>query len=97
MSFPGPHELPDDAEPLERHQYPPWVQFHLDLMEAKQAGRQEGLLSAGRECLFQVLRARFGVVSGELHIRILRVTKFARLRDALVRALHVTTPDELTL
>ena len=60
-------------------------------------GRDEGLLLARREDVLDVLRDRFTTIPPAVEARIRAAADPARLKAALLQALHINAPDELTL
>ena len=65
--------------------------------EGVMIGRDEGLLLARREDVLDVLRDRFTTIPPAVEARIRAAADPARLKAALLQALHINAPDELTL
>ena len=63
----------------------------------RQEGRQEGVVATRQEDLLDILRDRFGAVPEAVEARVLAATDPAALKVAIRAALHVASPDDLTL
>ena len=60
-------------------------------------GIEKGELKTRQSTLLDILRDRFGEVSAEVELRILAVTEVARLQHAILRAIRISTIDDLEL
>ena len=80
---------------------PKWLRDILEASSTFQAIMREGYLEGyaigQRETLLEVLRYRFTRIPLELEARISGITHYTRLKAALRQALHINSPDELTL
>ena len=71
--------------------------YQAILREGRQEGRQEGVVATRQEALLDILRDRFGAVPEAVEARVLATTDAAALKAAIPAALHVASPDDLTL
>jgi len=60
-------------------------------------GREEGEIKGEQNSLLMILRDRFGEVPAEIESRIRAVTEAARLQHAILRAIRISTIDDLEL
>lgn len=73
------------------------VTYQAILREGQEKGRDEGRIETAREAVLDVLRDRFTTVPPAVEARIRAAIDLSRLKAALRQALHVASPDELTL
>ncbi len=75
--------------------------YQAILEEGEIKGREEGqaigLLKGEQNSLLMILRDRFGDVPAEVESRIRAVTEAARLQHAILRAIRISTIDDLEL
>ena len=67
------------------------------LEKGREEGREEGVLKTRQTTLLDILRDRFGDVPAEVESRIRAVTEAARLQHAILRAIRISTIDDLEL
>ncbi len=67
------------------------------LEKGREEGQALGLLKGEQNSLLMILRDRFGEVSAEVESRIRSVTEAARLQHAILRAIRISTIDDLEL
>ena len=65
--------------------------------EGELKGREEGEIKTRQSTLLDILRDRFGEVPAEVETRIRAVTEAARLQHAILRAIRISTIDDLEL
>ena len=66
-------------------------------IKGREEGQAIGLLKGEQNSLLMILRDRFGDVPAEVELRIRAVTEAARLQHAILRAIRISTIDDLEL
>ncbi len=69
----------------------------IGLEKGREEGREEGELKTRQTTLLDILRDRFGDVPGEVESRIRAVTEAPRLQHAILRAIRISSIDNLEL
>ena len=71
--------------------------YQAILEEGREEGQAIGLLKGEQNSLLMILRERFGEVPADVELRIRAVTEAARLQHAILRAIRISTIDDLEL
>ena len=71
--------------------------YQAILEEGREEGESIGVLKGEQNSLLMILRDRFGEVPAEIESRIRAVTEAARLQHAILRAIRISTIDDLEL
>ena len=71
--------------------------YQAILREGREEGELKGELKTRQSTLLDILRDRFGEVPPEVELRIWAVTEAARLQHAILRAIRISTIDDLEL
>ena len=71
--------------------------YQAILEEGEIKGEIKGELKTRQSTLLDILRDRFGDVPSEVELRIRAVTEAARLQHAILRAIRISTIDDLEL